>query len=122
MDLRNMPRINLQLVCRVGDQQVRSISREVITENVSGSGFLLQWRVGIPLPEIGSALTVDVDLPERPGFPPRMMQCQTRVVRILWPETDQPSVALEFARVVSADRYPLPQHMETNTPWTTGVQ
>ncbi|HKD08548.1 MAG TPA: hypothetical protein VKB79_21785 [Bryobacteraceae bacterium] len=70
-----------------------------MSENFSRAGILLRWLPGIPLPEVGSPLTVDVELPSAPGRAPRVMRCDTEIVRIQGAGGSAPKVALTIEKV-----------------------
>ncbi|HXJ40859.1 MAG TPA: PilZ domain-containing protein [Bryobacteraceae bacterium] len=96
MDRRTKQRIDLQLLCRLGKGAIRSTPLKGITENISRTGILMRWLDAVPLPDVGSSLTVEFTLPRSEDFGPRVMRCQTTVVRIT-PDTDgQHSVALHI--------------------------
>ena len=88
MERRSKNRHDLQLVCHIGETKVLSATPEqgsraleamtakgaveATTENMSRDGMLMRWLDGVPLPEIGTILTVEVDLPGGEDFgPPR---------------------------------------------------
>src|SRR5438067_3251466 len=81
MDRRNKDRHNLQLVCVANAGTAYTAPFEGVTENMSRDGMLLRWLHSVPLPEIGSVLKVEVELPVS-EFGPRVMCCATTVVRI----------------------------------------
>jgi hypothetical protein len=89
MNRRTKDRIDLRLLCRIGPQKVLSSASanqsQVVgmTQNLSRCGLLMQWRDTVDLPEAGSSLTVDIDLPADASFGPRLMRCGTTVVRII---------------------------------------
>lgn len=115
MERRNKNRHDLQLVCHIGDAKVLSATAEpgskalaamtskgaveATTENMSRDGMLMRWLDGIPLPEIGTILTVDVDLLGGADFGPRVMRCQTTVVRITGRAGGRRGVGLRIDRV-----------------------
>jgi hypothetical protein len=75
----------------------------LLSENISRDGILLRWAPSAALPFIGDRLTVDIDLPEKPGHKPRAMRCTGRVARIDCGGS-APRIALSIAgiRFVSA--------------------
>jgi hypothetical protein len=89
MNRRTKDRIDLRLLCRIGPEKVLSSASanqsQVVgmTQNLSRCGLLMRWMDSVDLPEAGSALTVDIDLPADEAFGPRLMRCGTTVVRIL---------------------------------------
>jgi len=145
MDRRNKTRHSLQLICRAESGTVRSSmdpaaaagTPEGITENMSRDGILMRWLDVVPLPEIGSPLTVEVELPEDSEFGPRVMRCKTTVVRITRRQDGQRSVGLRIdhvrfnrarfnratkARTVAASAIPdLALDLATMTPATDKV-
>ena len=96
MDRRTKQRIDLQLLCRLGTGAIRSTPLEGITENISRNGILMRWLDAVPLPEVGAELTVEFSLPESEDFGPRVMRCETTVVRIKTGANGQPAVALRI--------------------------
>ena len=66
------------------------------TENISRTGVLMRWADDRPLPSIGQNLTIDIDLPDNSEFGPRLMRCNSTVVRIL-PEGN--AVGLEVRKM-----------------------
>lgn len=104
MERRNKTRHDLQLVCHIGSGKV--LSRPVaaaVTSNVSRDGMLMSWQSAVPLPEVGSHLTVDVELPGQGGLDVRFMRCRTTVVRIDVPKSGEPSVALHIEQIRFVD-------------------
>ncbi len=115
MERRSKNRHDLQLVCHIGETKVLSATPEqgsraleamtakgaveATTENMSRDGMLMRWLDGVPLPEIGTILTVEVDLPGGEDFGPRVMRCQTTVVRITGRPGARRGVGLRIDRV-----------------------
>jgi hypothetical protein len=99
MDRRTKIRLDLQLLCRIGDDRLLSAPFEGLTENMSRDGMLMRWIEPFPLPVIGCRLTVDIQLPVDSGRAPRLMRCAATVVRIVRKKTGQPSVGLRIDRV-----------------------
>jgi hypothetical protein len=101
---RTNERLELRLLCRLGSDKVlsalgtpgQSLGR---TENLSRSGLLLHWLPAISLPELGSSLTVDIELPGDSAFGPRLMRCRTTVVRILRETPELPRVGLTIRNI-----------------------
>jgi hypothetical protein len=98
MDRRNKDRHNLQLVCLAQAGTAHSAPLEGMTENMSRDGILLRWLDSVPLPEIGAALSVEVELPSS-EFGPRVMKCSTTVVRITRRSNGVRSVGLRIEKV-----------------------
>lgn len=96
MERRNKARHSLQLLCRADGGAVRSAAPEGITENMSRDGILMRWLDDVPLPEIGSPLVVELELPAESAFEPRVMHCRTTVVRITKGRDGQKSVGLRI--------------------------
>lgn len=82
MDRRNKLRLDLELICRIAPGTILSRPLNGLTHNVSRDGMLIRWNSQEPLPLKGSPLVVEVELPEGFGFGPRLMRCNTTVVRI----------------------------------------
>jgi hypothetical protein len=99
MDRRVKERHELQLVCRFGTASILSAPYEGVTQNVSRDGILMHWLHGVPLPEPGDSLNVEVDLPSGSDFGPRVMRCVTTVVRIVDGKTGIPLVGLRINKV-----------------------
>jgi hypothetical protein len=99
MDRRNKARHNLQLLCLAGDETAYSAPLEGVTENMSRDGILMRWLDSVPLPAVGSTLTVEVQLPVNPDVDPRVMCCETTVVRITGPAKGPRSVGLRIDKV-----------------------
>jgi c-di-GMP-binding flagellar brake protein YcgR len=105
MNRRNQLRLDLQLVCRVGADRLLSSAVDGVTENFSRGGMLIRWVEAVPLPSVGSHLTIDVQLPPNPdsdrpaGLNHRVMRCRTTVVRIIPDAEGSPSVGLQIENV-----------------------
>jgi c-di-GMP-binding flagellar brake protein YcgR len=96
MDRRTKQRVDLQLICSLGESAVRSTPLQSVTENISRDGILMRWLDAVPLPAVGSALTVEFALPESEGFGKRAMRCRTTVVRITESSDGQSAVGLHI--------------------------
>ena len=96
MERRNKARHNLRLLCIAGTGTLHSAPLEGMTENMSRDGILMHWIDTVPLPEIGSPLTVEVPLPVSPEFGLRVMRCSTTVVRLIRQHNGQLSVGLRI--------------------------
>jgi hypothetical protein len=121
MNRRTKERLDLRLLCRIGSDQILSApgtpSRGLgLTQNLSRSGLLLRWLDAVALPEVGSALTVDIELPADGAFGPRVMRCRTVVVRILAPVEGVgeglPTVGLRIRNI----RFVAPKPASQSTP------
>jgi hypothetical protein len=95
MDRRIKSRIDLRLTCRVDRGGRLSENSGETTENISRNGLLLRWTRPAPLPETGSSLRVEVELPSDGAFAPRLIRCESTVVRIIAGEDGQSHVALQ---------------------------
>jgi hypothetical protein len=93
-DRRTSLRHTLQLTCRISSDGALADSIKALTENVSRSGILVRWLKGMPLPEVGGSLTLDVQLPKNPEMAPRVMRCRTTVVRVVPGSGQEHEVAL----------------------------
>jgi len=93
MDRRTKSRVDLKLSCRIDagprlsenslyDSEKAATEKET-TENISRNGLLLRWTRPAPVPLAGSAMRVEVELPSDGGFAPRLMRCESTVVRII---------------------------------------
>lgn len=66
---------------------------------MSRDGILLRWLDAVPLPELGSPLTVEVALPGSSEFGNRVMCCATTVMRITRRQDGCRSVGLHIDKV-----------------------
>lgn len=82
MDRRTRSRIDLNLSCRIDGKTPSENSGET-TENISRNGLLLRWTRPSPPPKVGSAMRVEVELPSDGAFAPRLIRCESTVVRVL---------------------------------------
>ena len=64
------------------------------TENISRNGLLLRWTRPAPVPDPGATLRVEVELPSDGVFAPRLIRCESTVVRILKNDDGPAQVAL----------------------------
>lgn len=103
MDRRSKERIDLQLICRIGSCEMLSMPRSscdvLMSENFSRAGILLRWVPAIPLPPIGSRLTIDVELPTLPGQEPRAVRCAAQVVRVATGEDSRHLVGMTIGKI-----------------------
>lgn len=83
MDRRTKSRIDLRLSCRVEGGFAASDNSGETTENISRNGLLLRWTRPTPAPATGSALRVEVELPSDGAFAPRLIRCESVVVRVI---------------------------------------
>jgi hypothetical protein len=83
MDRRTKSRIDLRLSCRVENGRSPSDNSGETTENISRNGLLLRWTRPTPAPAAGSALRVEVELPSDGVFAPRLIRCESVVVRVI---------------------------------------
>ncbi len=95
MDRRTKPRIDLRLNCRVVGRPLDSDNSGQTSENISRNGLLLRWTRSGPAPEAGSELRVEVELPSDGVFAPRLIRCESTVVRVIAGEDGQSHVALK---------------------------
>lgn len=94
MDRRTKTRVDLRLRCRVeGSCHISENSGET-TENISRNGLLLRWTRRTPVPPAGSALRVEVELPSDGLFAPRVIRCESVVVRVIAGGDGHPQVGL----------------------------
>jgi hypothetical protein len=94
MDRRTKSRVDLRLTCRIdGGSGVSENSGET-TENISRNGLLLRWTRKTPVPKTGAELCVEVELPSDGRFAPRLMRCESTVVRIIAGDEGLPHVGL----------------------------
>jgi hypothetical protein len=82
-DRRSKSRIDLRLSCRVVGGCTASDNSGETTENISRNGLLLRWTRPTPAPKAGSALRVEVELPSDGLFAPRLIRCESVVVRVI---------------------------------------
>ena len=83
MDRRNKSRVDLRLSCRIDGSSQTSDNSGETTENISRNGLLLRWTRTSPAPEAGSAMRVEVELPSDGAFAPRLIRCESTVVRVI---------------------------------------
>lgn len=83
MDRRTRSRVDLRLSCRVEGGSLISENSGETTENISRNGLLLLWTRPTPVPKTGSALRVEVELPSDGIFAPRLIRCESTVVRVI---------------------------------------
>ena len=95
MDRRTKSRVDLQLSCRIDGSNLISENSGDTTENISRNGLLLRWTRTAPAPEAGSALRVEVQLPSDGVFAPRLIRCESTVVRVMKGADGQSQVALK---------------------------
>jgi hypothetical protein len=71
----------------------------------------MRWLDTVSLPQVGSGLTVDIELPADASFGPRLMRCRTTVVRIIADSDAVPAVGMRIRniRFVNAGTAPLPE-------------
>ena len=95
MDRRTRSRIDLRLSCRVDGGNLLSENSGGTTENISRNGLLLLWTRPTPVPRTGSALRVEVELPSDGVFAPRLIRCESTVVRVIARDYGRSHVALK---------------------------
>jgi hypothetical protein len=95
MDRRTKSRIELRLSCRVVSNGLVSENSCETTENISRNGLLLRWTRSAPVPLAGSALRVEVELPSDGIFAPRLIRCESIVVRVISGDDGKSRVALK---------------------------
>ena len=83
MDRRNKSRVDLRLSCRIDGNSLTSDNSGETTENISRNGLLLRWTRTTPAPEAGSPMRVEVELPSDGAFAPRLIRCESTVVRVI---------------------------------------
>lgn len=94
MDRRGKSRIDVQLRCRIDGTGVLSENSGNTTENISRNGLLLRWSRNEPTPAIGTALRVEVELPTDGQFAPRLIRCESKVVRVIPGDGGLPQIGL----------------------------
>jgi hypothetical protein len=97
MDRRTKLRADLRLSCRIVEGTGVSENSGETTENISRNGLLLRWTRSSPLPEAGSAMRVEVELPSEGVFAPRLLQCDSTVVRVIPADGGESHVALKVS-------------------------
>src|SRR5580704_6605717 len=95
MDRRIKSRVDLQLSCRIDGTNLISDNSGETTENISRNGLLLRWTRTTPAPEAGSSMRVEVELPSDGVFAPRLIRCESTVVRVIAGEDGKSHVALK---------------------------
>ena len=103
MERRAKQRLDLQLLCRIGPSKLLSApvgtGAVLVSQNLSRTGILLRWLPSIPLPPIGSRLTLDVGLPRLPGQAARVMRCKAEVVRIELASDSHQLVGMKIGKI-----------------------
>jgi len=95
MDRRTRSRVDLRLSCRVDSDNHLSENSGKTTENISRNGLLLLWTRPTPVPKAGAALRVEVELPSDGLFAPRVIRCESTVVRVISGDDGHSRVALK---------------------------
>src|SRR6185312_10362042 len=95
MDRRTTSRVDFRLTCRIVNQGLVSENSGGTTENISRNGLLLRWTRPAPVPQAGSALRVEVELPSEGVFAPRVIRCDSTVVRVIAGDDGQSRIALK---------------------------
>jgi hypothetical protein len=95
MDRRTKARIDLRLSCRIDGTGLISENSGDTTENISRNGLLLRWTRKEPVPKTGSTLRVEVELPSNGIFAPRLIRCESEVVRIIRGAQGHSQIALK---------------------------
>jgi hypothetical protein len=95
MDRRTKSRVDLRLSCRIDGNNLISENSGDTTENISRNGLLLRWTRNGPVPQAGSALRVEVELPSDGIFAPRLIRCESTVVRIIKGADGKAQIALQ---------------------------
>jgi hypothetical protein len=103
MDRRDKSRLDLRLSCRVVTGDSISENSDNTTENISRNGLLLRWTRPTPVPEAGSPIRVEVELPSDGLVSPRMIRCESTVVRVLPADNGQSHVALKVNSMCFVD-------------------
>ncbi len=97
MNRRGNPRVEVRLRCQVTSPALCRRGA-VVTENISRTGILLVWPTdipGVPVPEPGQMVTIEVELPAHHGFGRKCIHCQGCVVRVT-PDKSGARVALSL--------------------------
>jgi hypothetical protein len=95
MDRRNKSRVELRLNCRIDGSSLISDNSGDTTENISRNGLLLRWTRTSPAPAAGSAMRVEVELPSDGAFAPRLIRCESTVVRVMKGADGRAQIALK---------------------------
>ena len=103
MDRRDKSRLDLRLSCRVVTGDLVSENSGDTTENISRNGLLLRWTRQTPVPDAGSPIRVEVALPSDGLVAPRMIRCESTVVRVIPAENGQSHVALKVNSMCFVD-------------------
>lgn len=85
LERRRDPRLKIRRRCLVCPPGEGLIGVEGLTHDVSRHGILVQFPGGMfpeMLRQVGNSARICVDLPANPGFSPRYLEHQARVVRI----------------------------------------
>ena len=101
MDRRNRDRLAMTAFCRIGRSGKQRKATWKRIENISGTGMLLVWSAGesdIAPPNIGERFTVELELPVHPLFGLKVLQFQTKVVRVFRQPNGRVMVGFESTR------------------------
>jgi hypothetical protein len=121
MNRRTKERLDLRLLCRIGPAKVLSAldspAQSIgLTQNLSRSGLLMRWLDTVTLPEVGSSLVVDIELPADTSFGPRLMRCRTTVVRIIEAPAELPTVGMKIRNIRFVAPDPTPKKVAASAP------
>lgn len=103
MERRDKSRLDLRLSCRVVTGDLLSENSGDTTENISRNGLLLRWTRQTPVPDAGSSIRVEVALPSDGLVAPRMIRCESTVVRVIPAQDGQAHVALRVNSMCFVD-------------------
>jgi hypothetical protein len=109
-DKRRGRRFSLRLPCRL---LTGLGALNGMTENISRSGMLIQFeRVETlgPLPSVGDATHILVDLPQSGHIAPRCLECWVTAVRTVESEPEHWSMAFQIHRTGICDHKGRPSH------------
>lgn len=95
MDRRNKSRVDLRLSCRIDGSSIISENSGDTTENISRNGLLLRWTRPAPAPQAGAEMRVEVELPSDGAFAPRLIRCESTVVRVIRGADGRSQIALK---------------------------
>ena len=86
MEKRNRERLAMTAYCRISPTASRRKGAWKRIENISGAGMLVVWSDGASdtkPPTLGERFTAELQLPAHPVFGQRVLQFQTKVVRVV---------------------------------------
>jgi len=101
MEKRSRERLKMTAFCRISPTASRRKGAWKRIENISGRGMMVVWSDAgsdTKPPQMGESLAVELQLPAHPVFGQRVMQFQSKVVRVSKDATGRVLAGLESTR------------------------